>query len=335
MERTLAAQNQPDSIGAVPPQPEPLSTESYDSDSTVLYMLPAAEDIVIPRTARKIEDTPVPNAPETSQVSHVPAEKWNFQLDYFNENALEKLLPGKTSYPAAGHVNTVPRPSATFPVRERETGNHDWLLGIFLFITFLFIWIRLFYGRFFSVLLNAFSSLQLAIKLFRERNILQSRVSIVIDFIYLLALSLFLFVLSAHFGWLSGKRESIYVFLAIFNVVVLYAVLRSVVLKITGFVFDNGAVFAEYTHHVYVINKVAGIFLFPVVVLSHYLPDAIVPVLQWTGILLCVGAFIFKIIRSYQIIIRKHIPLFYLFLYLCTLEILPLLLGYKVVISLI
>jgi len=42
-----------------------------------------------------------------------------------------------------------------------------------------------------------------------------------------------------------------------------------------------------------------------------------------------------KAFRAYQIIIRKDVVLFYLILYLCTLEFLPLLLGYKFVTSLV
>jgi hypothetical protein len=54
-----------------------------------------------------------------------------------------------------------------------------------------------------------------------------------------------------------------------------------------------------------------------------------------TGLVLLSMAFIWKAIRGYQIIKRKDIAIFYLILYLCTLEILPLLLGYKFVTSLI
>jgi hypothetical protein len=55
----------------------------------------------------------------------------------------------------------------------------------------------------------------------------------------------------------------------------------------------------------------------------------------WAGALMLGAGIIFKIIRGYQIIIRKDVLFIYLILYLCTLEILPLLLGYKVFMSLL
>ena len=69
--------------------------------------------------------------------------------------------------------------------------------------------------------------------------------------------------------------------------------------------------------------------------MAQYLPYALIPVVLVIGVLISAIAFLLKTFRAYQIIIRRDILLFYLILYLCTLEILPLLLGYKFVTSLI
>jgi hypothetical protein len=66
-----------------------------------------------------------------------------------------------------------------------------------------------------------------------------------------------------------------------------------------------------------------------------YLPEGFVGALLWAGILILGAGIIFKLLRGYQIIIRKDVLFIYLILYLCTLEILPLLLGYKVFMSLL
>jgi len=65
------------------------------------------------------------------------------------------------------------------------------------------------------------------------------------------------------------------------------------------------------------------------------MPDSLAGILLVTGLVLIGAGIIFKMIRGYQIIIRKDVLLFYLILYLCTLEILPLVLGYKVFMSLL
>jgi hypothetical protein len=78
-----------------------------------------------------------------------------------------------------------------------------------------------------------------------------------------------------------------------------------------------------------------GIVLFPIVIMAKYLPYKLVPFILTLGIIVVAIAFLLKSFRAYQIIIRRDILLFYLILYLCTLEILPLLLGYKFVTALI
>ena len=83
------------------------------------------------------------------------------------------------------------------------------------------------------------------------------------------------------------------------------------------------------------INKGVGIALFPVVVMIQYLPYTLVPVILVTGVVIFMAGILWKVVRAYQIIIRREVFIFYLILYFCTLEILPFLLGYKFVTSLI
>jgi hypothetical protein len=148
-------------------------------------------------------------------------------------------------------------------------------------------------------------------------------------------LSVFVFELAIHFNIVKSGMSRFNLFLVFLNIIMLFNLLRVFVLRFTGFLFDNQSLFNEYIHNTFVVNKGIGIALFPVVITAHYLPPTLVTTMLMLGLFIFLLAFIFKGIRAYQIIIRKDILLFYLILYLCTLEILPLLLGYKVIISLI
>jgi hypothetical protein len=130
---------------------------------------------------------------------------------------------------------------------------------------------------------------------------------------------------------MSGIR----LFLMLLNIIMLYTLLRVAILRLTGSLFLVRPLFAEYIHNTFVVNKALGILLFPIIIMIQYMPYKVVPVIMVLGIIVFVIAFLLKTFRAYQIIIRRDILLFYLILYLCTLEILPLLLGYKFVTSLI
>jgi len=228
----------------------------------------------------------------------------------------------------------VGKPSA-FDVTERTKTNNDWLFGIFLFLTLLFIWVKVFYGKFFFTLASSIKSYQISVKLYREKNVLTQRVSILMNFIYLITLSIFIFQLSAYFHLLEKQFTPFRLFLVSFNLVILYALGRMFVLYSTGFIFQAQGVISEYTHSTYVINKGLGILLFPIVIMFQYFPVEVLPVIIILGSVCIITGIFFKVIRAYQIINRREVLIFYLILYLCTLEILPFLLGYKLATSLI
>jgi hypothetical protein len=262
---------------------------------------------------------------------------WNTNRNFFVENGLSGVVSELNRHISPGSspvFNTALKPSGITP-HQRNLNTYDWFLGFFLLVTLLFIWIRIFYSKFFATLANALISFQISAKMFREKNVLLHRVSIVLDFIYILVITIFVFELAMHFDLVHTAMSRFNLFLLFLNVFIFYTLLRLLVLRLTGYLFLVQSLFSEYTHNNFVINKGVGIALFPVVIMAHYFPQSLMSPVLIVGMVLFAVAFILKSIRAYQIIIRKDVLIFYLILYLCTLEILPLLLGYKVITSLI
>jgi hypothetical protein len=289
---------------------------------------------------KTFKPVPVREKPE-AVITKIPFEHqdvidsgWN-SSDFLNQNGISGIVSGlnRESTAVIAHTGTA-RPGFIAPA-ERKSYTYDWLLGIFLLLVLLFVWIRIFYNKFFSSLGSALSSFQLSSKLFEEKNVLHQRVSIVLDFIYITVFSIFLFEYIEYTGEARAGMTGMRLFLLLLNIVLLYTISRVIVLRLTGSLFMSRRLFAEYIHNTFVVNKGMGIVLFPVIIMAQYLPFKIVPVIFILGIIVFVAAFLLKTLRAYQIIMRRDILLFYLILYLCTLEILPLLLGYKFAISLI
>ena len=290
----------------------------------------AASIPVIPR-----QETGIPLIQNKPRIENYTG--WNSSRNFFMENGLTTIVGSNLQYSAdetALYTGTVQRPENIQP-QQRFMSTYDWFLGLFLLLIMLFIWIRVFYSKFFATLANALLSFQISAKLFRDKNVLVKRVSIVLDFIYILVISLFIFELALHLG-IAGQKMSRFNFMLLFlNITILYTMLRNGLLWLTGYLFMVQSLVAEYIHNTFIINKGVGIALFPLVIMAHYFPHQLQPLVLTAGGIIFSVAFIYKGIRAYQIIIRKDVLLFYLILYLCTLEILPLLLGYKVVTSLI
>jgi hypothetical protein len=331
---TIIIRQQPDTVQlSAPTAPVPVS----GGDSSIQSGPSSSFGVTKPVTAIKLIAPKV----ETGEVELVPKPKarqeWNTQKNFLKDNGLTGIVKGIRNQPhqAAAPVITATVKPQEIEIRERNAGTNDWLLGIFLFLVILFVWIRVFYSKFFGMLASALVSFHISNKLFQERNVLLHRVSIVLDFIYLIVFSIFLFEV-VHFKGLAGSAMTgMRLFLVLMNIVMLYALLRMLMLRFMDFLFISRSLFAEYLHNTFVVNKGMGILLFPVVIMAHYLPYRVAPIMLILGMIIVLAGFFWKMIRSYQIIIRRDILLFYMILYLCTLEILPLLLGFKLVTTLI
>ena len=265
---------------------------------------------------------------------------FNASDNFLMINALKSL--GKKSSPAmyadslVSGIETTVKPSrGSFTLQSRLHVTSDWVLPVILIILLLFIWIKAFYNRFFSFLGNSLISYQLSVKLYHEKNVLLKRVSLVLDVIYHIVLAVFLYESFTYFSISPAKLTSYNLFLFFLNILILYSLLRSVILNIFNTLFKTESIISEYVHNNFIVNKSIGIVLFPITIALYYMPENLSGILLVTGLVVLGTGFLFKIIRGYQIIIRKEVLLFYLILYLCTLEILPLFLGYKVFMSLL
>ncbi len=219
--------------------------------------------------------------------------------------------------------------------KQRYEISNDWLLGLFLFITLLFLWVKIFYKKYFTLLFSSLLSYQLSIKLLREKNIMIKRISFVLNFIYVIVLSAFILRILEHYHIKIFRFNTFETLLIIINVVIIISVARILLFKLVGFIFNSTQIFNEYIHNNYIINKNLGLFLFPLLIAQIYISEKLKVIFLIAGISLILISYIIRLYRGFQIIIKKDIFLFYLILYLCTLEILPLLLGYKFFILLI
>ena len=310
-----------------PEQEEPVVGYFPDHPGDILRIQSAAIHTV------KVKEVPV----EIPKRQAILPPEWNFNLNFFVENGLTRAVArnGFFKQDEESYVATTGVKPDTIVPRGRNITHLDWFLGIFLFISMLFIWIRLFYGKYFTTLASAVSSFQMSAKLFRERNVLVRRVSIVLDFIYFVMLSILVYELITHFNWVTSSLSQFNLYMLLLNIIIIYSLVRNTLLRITAHVFLQRSLFSEYIHNTLVINKGTGIVLFPIVITARYFPFPLISLVLVIGLSILILSVIWKSIRAYQIIRRKNVVLFYLILYLCTLEFLPLLIGYKVIISLI
>jgi hypothetical protein len=122
-------------------------------------------------------------------------------------------------------------------------------------------------------------------------------------------------------------------FYAILLVAAIYLV-KFIFINMVGWLFGISNVTDTYIFIVFLINKMMGIFLIPIIALLAFPTSYLLPVVLMISYILVGGMLFYRFMISYRPV-RTEIKLnrFHFFLYLCAFEIAPLLLIYKVLLA--
>ena len=211
----------------------------------------------------------------------------------------------------------------------RHEAGFSWLPAILISTLFIFSWIKLMYYKYVVQVLSATVNYQVSNRLFRERNVLIRNMSLGLNTIFAINTGLLIFYLFKYLD-IEPLKTNPFVSLSIYSISILtiYSI-KTFFLRVLGFLFMVKEEFAEYIHNINLFNKNTGLLLFPVVILYPYINEHLKPVVLYAGITLFLLMILLRFFRGFQIIIRKGVSVFYLILYLCAIEILPVLLLIK------
>ena len=181
-----------------------------------------------------------------------------------------------------------------------------------------------FHSRFIS-LLRAFFTTRLAEQLAKEDHSIRHPASILLSINFLLTSALFLTQALSSEGSYSLSQ-----FLMLAGAISAVYLGKIISLKILGFIFDQQRIVNEYVFIIFLANQVIGIGFIPIIIFMAYGKEVSVNAFMYAGIGLFISAFIIRIGKGIMMFLSAgKISPVYLFLYLCTLEILPLVLGLK------
>lgn len=206
----------------------------------------------------------------------------------------------------------------------------DWLSGIVVLAVVALGFLRISSYKYLKELFSATFYFNVANKLFTSVNIRNSFPSIALDVLFLLNTGVFLFEAMVFFERSIFNLSGIVLLLVIIGVIVVYGGVKRTVYLMVGYVFDKQVAVREYLYNASLLSKVYGILLVPIIAIVPYVHALLVSQLIKIGAGLFILLFVIQLIRGGRIILQQSLSIFYLFLYFCALEILPLLILYKV-----
>ncbi|RFM26599.1 DUF4271 domain-containing protein [Deminuibacter soli] len=199
------------------------------------------------------------------------------------------------------------------------------LVGVVLFLAF----IKTAFPKFFGNIFKLFTQPSFRQKQTREQLSQDSLPSLLMNLYFIVVAGLFISVVASQKSWVSIP----FWWVLLYSTVILAVIYsgKFLFLRFTGWVFNAGDAAETYTFIVFLINKMLGVILVPALLLIAFSHGAV------NSVVLTITVCTIGLLLAYRYAIslgavRKTLQVnaFHFFIYLCAVEVVPLLLIYKV-----
>ncbi len=212
--------------------------------------------------------------------------------------------------------------------RREQIGNDAFF---FIFLAVAAVWIMLFHSNrkpFLEILRSFVNNVSLAAQM-RDHVIMNSALGIILTITGILMTGMFYFTLISRapdiFGLTLNFPVEVDTMIPVLFALSGLFLLKVIVQVLSGILFEADDAMKMYLGINFVTIQVLGLALFPVL-LAMYFTHIPHDVLAWLGLAVIGITFIYRLIRVFVVAnIQTDISLMHIILYLCALEILPLL----------
>jgi hypothetical protein len=153
--------------------------------------------------------------------------------------------------------------------------------------------------------------------------------STILNLYSFLIISLFGFAAASYYQLIPSSVPGIIVWLISLGIIISAVTIRHTVCILTGNFSGQEEVFKEYLNSIYYFYRFNSILIFTLIVLMFYTKTFTPEFYIKTGIIVFLLMYLIRILRLLMIFINQTISIFYLILYLCALEVLPVAISIK------
>ncbi len=260
-----------------------------------------------------------------------------------NDTSLVKITPIDTLWGKHGtniYLRTQTTPSKILKVSGFEGKiapqglfSYDTSSGLLLFITIIYSY---FLFRSKAVVRGSFNSI---FKKQRERSSIfeaeitapEIRFRMLVRILGVVGLSVYAYSFVAGLVPGANNLMALILLICLSVGVMLLLWIKYVIFSLLSYIFFNKKQTAPFTSAYFTIIFGLGVFLLPLVAFQTLVALNFVPWLQIMSIIACIIAVLLILYKIIQIFWLDYYSIFYIILYLCTLEILPILVGIRAI----
>lgn len=207
----------------------------------------------------------------------------------------------------------------------------DLLMGVLLLSLVFLAVVKVFFERYLEPVFASVFSYKISLDLFRDKNINTRNTLFFLQIIFLVNSGLFLLLAFDFFG-INPFPPGFGIFGTFMLCIAVAGLLyfsRIFLIRVTGFLFDRKKIFSEYIHNISLFAKSYGILLFPFIAGMMYAPESWRYFFVYGGLAAAGLYYLAQVPRGIKLLQNKEFSVFYLFLYLCTVEIIPLIIAFR------
>ena len=210
--------------------------------------------------------------------------------------------------------------------------TEPWFISALILFVAITGFIRLKWQAYLTKIFQAVTFSTIATKLQTSASSKEKVASFFLNILFYGNFSLFLyeymvFKNHSYFHWTGWN---LWLLIAAFLMAISFS--KTIVYKFIGWVFRIEKQTTNYLFQSSVMNKAYGVILMPLVVLFPFLNPEASPIVLKIGLAAFVLMYFIQIVRGIGANLRDALSVYYIILYLCALEILPLSILYKVLI---
>jgi hypothetical protein len=301
-------------------------SDSLHADTTAISYI--SQDLLIPF---KAAESPVV---DTFQLKLDSLRFQNFFTHNFQKLNKVVVIPDSTVWRKSiftGH-QLKPQHHDVIPIKST---SYDWISIVLIFC--LIIYTR--------ILLNSRKRLEQIVKsavfnrsvnqMIRDGNILGEQISFFLHLIFLPAIALFFYRIAIYFGFhIHSTWNSVLFFGQILGGLTIFYFLKMIVIRMIGNIFKNQQASNLHLINNLVFNSLIGLYLIPLLFICFYAPQGWESFTLYLTMGITTLVMVFRFIRI--LIIGSGTSGYsgiYLFLYLCTVEIVPYLIVGKAILN--
>jgi hypothetical protein len=206
----------------------------------------------------------------------------------------------------------------------------DFVFVVIIFLFSLLAYVR-FYGKnYYGRILTSIFNYSYSASFFKEKNLSFVLNSNLLLIVYFLCTALLMGVMEDYFSIVLPSVNRWILFLINLGVILCLVVLYKLMYRFCGILFDQYRIVLEYLFYFSNLLKISGIIYLILLMGAIFSNEYSQVIFVYLAILVTVLLNFIKISRVIMILFRNRFSLYYLILYFCALEIIPVMLLFKI-----